>query len=168
MILHFTIVNFIDQRERESGDFLSEDSKRIIEEKESKNERLAELNAQVEKKVDELEHEIEKILNAAATFAAFMKDAIVPYNDAFGDYLDTLINVEENQLDDLKDHKQIENLKRQKEVYEQEVDVLRQAVSNNEQQASNITAEDVNNLQDELMGLKHYGPSLRSMLGKIR
>ena len=79
---------------RESDDFLSEDSKRIINEKQSKKEKLEEFITQVEKKVNELKGEIKIILNGAATFAAFMKDAIIPYNDAFGEYLDTLIRVE--------------------------------------------------------------------------
>ena len=69
----------------------------------------------VEKKVDELKGERKIILKGAATFTAFMKDAIIPYNDAFGEYLETLINAEERKPKELKDHDQIENLQRQKE-----------------------------------------------------
>jgi len=94
----------------------------------------------------------------------------IPYNDAFGEYLDTLIRVEKRNPEDLKDHEQIKNLKRQKKFYEQEVEVLKQAVSNKnyKKTTSTITVEDIGELKDELIGLKHYGPSLKSMLGTIQ
>ena len=110
-------------------EFLSEESKKIILEKGSFKEKKEEFLKQTEKKTKDLEAEVKKIRNSAAAFAMFMKKfAIIPYNDAFGEYLNYLIRVEECQPEEVRDPKQIENLKKQKAEYEVELDALKKAV----------------------------------------
>ena len=90
----------------------------MIFEKGSFKENKEEFLKQTEKKTKDLVFEVKKILDGAAAFAMFMKKfAIIPYNDAFGEYLNYLIRVEEGQPEDVRDTKQIENLKKQKAEY---------------------------------------------------
>ena len=149
-------------------EFLSEESKKIILEKGSFKEKKEEFLKQTEKKTKDLEAEVKKIRNSAAAFAMFMKKfAIIPYNDAFGEYLNYLIRVEECQPEEVRDPKQIENLKKQKAEYEVELDALKKAVDIAQLDDINkITeAENINKIERELMDLPIAGEILRSMIG---
>ena len=114
--------------------------------------------------------EVKKILDGAAAFAMFLKKfAIIPYNDAFGEYLNYLIRVEEDQPEDVRDTKQIENLQKQKTEYKAQLDALKEAVDiaplDDNGNCKISAAEDINKIEQELMELPIAGRILRSMIG---
>ena len=151
-------------------EFLPEESQKMIFAKGSFKEKKEEFLKQTEKKTKDLVFEVKKILDGAAAFAMFMKKfAIIPYNDAFGEYLNYLIRVEEGQPEDVRDTKQIENLQKQKTEYKVQLDALKEAVDvaplDDNGNCKISAAEDINKIEQELMELPIAGRILRSMIG---
>ena len=120
---------------------------------------MAELTATIK----ELNKERETIMEFAANFGSFLKhNAMVPYNDAFNDYIDMLIQDEQNKAEHA-DKKKIERLLNDKKVYENNKEVLIKALD--ESKGTKIKIEDIFKMRDNLVGLKHNGNALRDAMG---
>lgn len=105
--------------------------KKLIDEKKSDQEVISEFLKRVEKRINDLKKEQDKIIEISAKLANFLKqNAIVPFNDAFLDYLKHIIkqerekyNVGDNEKNRIE---KLENLKdhyiNQKEIFEKAQD----------------------------------------------
>ena len=106
-------------------------------------------------------------MESAAKFATSMKEtALIPYNDSFNDYLDMLINVEQSKPDELRDLQKIEKMQVNKQIYSQQVQSLKVAMTSSDTKIE-IEAQNIFQAKTQLMELKHYGQNLQSMLGNF-
>ena len=66
-------------------------------------------NMQLER---EFKLEQKEVMRISATYGAYLKDvAILPYNDALGDYLDMIIDQEDQKDNSIRDQALIDNLR---------------------------------------------------------
>ena len=74
------------------------------------------------KNIEELEAEKDSIMNCASQFGSFLKNnALIPYNDAFKDYIDMLIYDEKSKTGNTINWKQIRKTReRQKDLRTEE------------------------------------------------
>ena len=104
-------------------------------------------------------------MESAAKFATFMKkEAVIPFNDSFDEYLDMLITDERNKSAEIRDQKKIDNLIENKRIYGEQIKTLKHAINSGSNK--DIGAKDIYETKKKLMGLKHYGPTLKDTLGK--
>ena len=86
------------------------------------------------------------------------KNAIVPYNDTFVDYMDMLVYEEQSKDHRHRDQKKIEQLQKDKSTYLQKKNVLEETINYgcgyNEYI---ITPEEIIKFKQKLMKLKHNG-----------
>lgn len=74
-----------------------------------------------------------------------------------------MIRNEENETEYAKSYEKIETLKQLKLSYKENLDTLKNVGDSEEM----ITPEKIFDLKDTLIKLKHYGPSLKKMLGNF-
>ena len=134
-----------------------------IRKKGSVKEQKEQLLKEFETTIEELKYEKEVIMDAAAKFAHFMKNGLmVAYNDAFDDYLDYLIQDEEEK----KEHRnrdRIQKLMKDKVTYGQHIQAVKEALKT--QPNATIEPKDIFEMKRKLMKLKHYGPDLEELIG---
>lgn len=161
------ILNVIDKTKEEG-----EETKRLIvnasndiAEKGSVKEKKEDFLKQLENKITELEYEKIVIMDCAAKFATFINNsAPIPYNDSFNDYLDMLISDEESKSRELRDDLKIQMLKENKETYAVNIENLEKAMADGAE-LKMIDAQKIYEMKAELMNLKHYGKTLKSIIG---
>ena len=128
-------------------------------------ERKEEILRQLQRKTEELEREQQYLIESAAKFSTFMKHtAMLPYNDSIHEYLDMMIINEGKKSEHLKDYQKIEKLKQHKTKYNKEIELLKNALSDNAMMM--INASDIFEIRAKLVTLKHFGPHLKELLGK--
>ena len=161
--MHVTYVVHIEEKE-----FLSDDTQKKINAKKTKKEQQKELIKELELRSKELAKEKAEIFECAVTFGVFLKkNAIVPYNDTFVDYMDMLIYEEQSKDQRHRDQKKIEQLQKDKSTYLQKKNVLEETLNHgcgyNE---DIITPEEIIKLKQKLMKLKHNGKQLSETLSE--
>ena len=115
--------------------------------------------------IKELETEKEFIMGCATNFGSFLKyNALVPYNDAFKDYIDKLIENEEGKPERSRNQEQIKKLKQDKKIYKEKKKVLDKSNTINGDQ---FKIKDIFQMRDALVELKHNGRKLKDALGII-
>ena len=116
------------------------------------------------KNIEELEVEKDSIMNCASQFGSFLKNnALIPYNDAFKDYIDMLIYDEKSKTGNTINWKQIRKLEKDKKIYEQKKNVLDKSLQNSKE--NYIKEEAIFRMRDDLVNLKHNGRALKDALG---
>ena len=124
---------------------------------------LAELNRQI----PEYKWEQKEVLRISAKYGSFLKNvAIIPYNDALGDYLDMVID-QENQKDKaIRDANLLASLMTSRKSYDEEKRILEDAmgIAAGDQVT---TPDEIKLLQKELFQLKHFGNSLKNIFLQI-
>ena len=117
---------------------------------------LAELNRQI----PEYKWEQKEVLRISAKYGSFLKNvAIIPYNDALGDYLDMVID-QENQKDKaIRDANLLASLMTSRKSYD---DAMGIAAGDQV-----TTPDEIKLLQKELFQLKHFGNSLKNIFLQI-
>jgi len=119
------------------------------------------------KHINSLEEEQRKITSISAKFAHFLKhSAIAAFNDAYADYLDYLIHVQEVMRDSKNDNynKEIlEGLAKSKSEYLTKVKILKDAMENDDSSISTISPEEISKYEQELYNLPLNGSSLKEL-----
>jgi hypothetical protein len=152
--------------EKVSKVFISDDVQKQIMAKSTEKEKKEEFKRQIDVKLSELQEEEKTILQVSAKYGAFLKDnAIIPYNDAVGDYLDICIKQEEKKdtCTMLRNEELLQRLKNLRAEYEKEKEVLDKAMKS----GTTTTPEQVKQLQQELFDLKHFGKTLKDIFEGI-
>merc|ERR1711892_269505 len=104
----------------------------------------------------ELEDEKKYIMTSGTNFGSFLKhNSLVPYNDAFKDYIDMLIQDEQNKREEARDRNKIKKLKQDREAYEERKRLLDEAI--NDPNKTSIQTEEIFEMRDEMVKLKHNG-----------
>ena len=94
--------------------------------------------------------------------ALYLKNtAMLPFNDAFIDYIDLMIKEEENKDENNKDIEKIEQLNIQKERYYEELELTKQAEQHRE-----FNVQEIFKKTNELKALENIGQKLEQNLGK--
>nr|XP_054753970.1 uncharacterized protein LOC129259735 [Lytechinus pictus] len=147
--------------------FLSPKIQSEINKIRDKKEKKKEYVNQINKKVAELEEEQKIIMKTGAKFGSFLNaNALIPYNDAVGDYLDMCIKQERAKPAETRNENVLETMRNMKSEYTQQREILDNAIG--EGASENIkTPEQVKVLQEELFKLKHFGAILKTLFREI-
>ncbi|XP_038059743.1 uncharacterized protein LOC119730783 [Patiria miniata] len=150
-----------------SMEFLSEEVQTQINQKKSAIETKKAFKEAIDTKNAELKKEENTIVKTSAKYGSFLKaNALIPYNDAVGDYLDMSIEQERNKSKAIRNDTLLTTMEDMKRQYEYERRILDQAID--EDGGENIhTPEEVMKLQKELFGLKHMGQTLKDLFDGI-
>ena len=161
--MHVTYIVHIEEKE-----FLSDDTQKKINDKKTMKDQKQEVIRELELRSQELTKEKEEIFECAVTFGVFLKkNAIVPYNDTFVDYMDMLIYDEQSKDQRNRDQKKIEQLQNDKRTYLQKKEVLEDMLKHGGGYNDDIiTPEKIIELKQKLMKLKHNGQQLSETLGE--
>ncbi|XP_038059614.1 uncharacterized protein LOC119730688 [Patiria miniata] len=148
-------------------EFLSEEVQTQINQKKSARETKKAFKEAIATKKAELEEEENIIIKTSAKFGSFLKaNALIPYNDAVGDYLGMFINQERHKPDEIRNDTLLTTMETRKRQYKQEIIILDQAID--KEGGENIhTPEEVMKLQEELFGLNHMGQTLKDLFDGI-
>ncbi len=145
-------------------EFISDDVAKQIMVKKREKEKIEEFKRQVDVKLCELQEEEKTILKVSAKFGAFLKhNAIIPYNDAVGDYLDIVIKHEEEKNEILRNKDLLQRLQKLRAEYEKEKQILDKAMGSE----TTTTPELIKELQQQLFELKHFGKTLKDIFEGI-
>ncbi|XP_072024922.1 uncharacterized protein [Amphiura filiformis] len=147
--------------------FLSEDVQAQITQKKSAKETVEALKRAIDTKSAELKEEENIIIKTSAKYGSFLKaNALIPYNDAVGDYLDMCIDQESKKAKEFRKEQLIDSLRNMKSQYKQERRILDNAIGT--QTGENInTPEEIIEFQQKLFGLKHMGHTLKNFFDGI-
>ena len=104
-----------------SKKFLSDGVQAKIDEKQDKKAQMEIYLAELNRLLPEFKHEQNEVLRISAKYGSFLKNvAIIPYNDALGDYLDMIIDQETQKYKTIRDPNLIASLKKSRKSYEEE------------------------------------------------
>ena len=128
------------------------------------NQKLIEV---LEKSIEEYKEEKEVLYSCASHFGAFLKkNAMIPYNDSFSDYLDMLIRIEQTRQHGDKD--KINQLMEDKRTYEMKKKaIIEQTSSPAHSEENEIQIEKIYEMREKLCSLKHNGEDLKKSLGTV-
>ena len=162
--MHITYKTTLVEKE-----FFSKETHKIILKKKGMKSQKEEFIRLLKEKIDELEKEKKYIYETACFFAIFLKNnAMIPYNDAFGEYIDMLIQDEEDKEKDNRDSKKIKQLVKEKQAYEETKKLLIETMaSSSDGELGNSRIEESYNRKEKLCSLKHNGNMLKEALGMI-
>ena len=114
-------------------------------------ETVREYLLQLELEIEELKNEQKQIITTSVKFVCFLKqNAIAPYNDALGKYLEHLMIVETNET----------TLQRLKRIFDQYIEEVEYYDKKSQAQGStmkHLTPDDIKQLIDQLYAMKHSG-----------
>ena len=164
--LHMHMTYTADVVEKE---FLSEEVQKKIQKKTDLKSQKEAFIAELETRIKELEEEKETIYDSASFFGVFLKEnALIPYNDSFGEYLDMLIREEEAKEVPMRDDKRIEQLKNEKKAYQEKKNVIMENIESGSKDKNEvIPLEKVGEMRKKLCFLKHNGKTLNEALGMV-
>ena len=161
--MHMTYTTTIREKTFLS-DNVQEEINKITEMKGKKEALTRELEKQMKENVRERDF----IYTCASYFGAFLKqNAIIPYNDAFSDYLDMLINEEENKENEIRDDERIKQLRKDKVSYEQKKVIIEQTLKELSKGTHEIQTKKIYEMKVMLCALKHSGKTLKTALGTV-
>ena len=161
--MHMTYTTTIREKTFLS-DNVQEEINKITEMKGKKEALTRELEKQMKENVEERDF----IYTCASYFGAFLKqNAIIPYNDAFSDYLDMLINEEENKENEIRDDERIKQLRKDKVSYEQKKVIIEQTLKELSKETHEIQTKKIYEMKVVLCALKHCGKTLKTALGTV-
>ena len=125
-------------------------------------------NLEEMKDIKELKSEKDYIYECASYFGVFLKkNALIPYNDSFADYLDMLIKEEECKERKIRDDKKIERMKREKKTYEEKKRVIMGNLASTDGSSHEVISAEIHKRKDKLCSLRRNGESLRTALGIV-
>ena len=147
--------------------FLSDAVQKEINDLTNVKDKKEKVIALLEKRIEEYEEEKQVLYRCASHLSAFLKqNAMIPFNDSFSDYLDMLIQVEQNQQDGDKD--KINQLKEDKRTYEiKKKAIIEQTSSPAHSEENDIQIEKIYEMRNQLCSLKHNGKDLKEALGTV-
>ena len=160
--MHMTYTTTIREKTFLS-DNVQEEINKITEMKGKKEALTRELEKQMKENVEERDF----IYTCASHFGAFLKqNAIILYNDVFSDYLDMLINEEEDKENEIRDDERIKQLRKEKVSYEEKKKVIIELTSEELSEGTHVIQK-ILEMKVLLCALKHSGKTLKTALGTL-
>ncbi len=163
---HMHITYTADVVEKE---FVSEEVKKMIDKKSRIKAEKEAFIAELERSIKELDDEKNFIYDGASYFGVFLKkNALIPYNDSFSEYLDMLIKDEEAKEELIRDDKRIEQLRKDKKEYEERKNVIMKNIASGAKDKNEVLPkEKIEEIKQKLCSLKHNGRTLNEALGIV-
>ena len=147
--------------ERVETQIIDENVRRQITDKDSAITAIEQHVINLRSRVSELEIEQRKITEVCAQFAWFLKtNAIAPYNDALGDYLNHLIDLERGKVGAGGSQDTLKYLENTLSLYQEEIRILVGAMEDQNRTTRQRTPTDVRRLIQNLCEMKLMGMSL--------
>ncbi|CAG8606866.1 4537_t:CDS:1, partial [Cetraspora pellucida] len=149
----------------------SENFGKNIENKISEN-KLNQIDKQnhikmLQEKIDQLKVLQNTVDNIVIQFTQFlMQNAIAAFNDAYVEYLDYIIHIERENVDNTSenyDNNILEALEEIKRKYNEEVKIIKEMIENNEPSSCSLSSEDILDLEQQLHGLPNVGKYLQAI-----
>jgi GTPase SAR1 family protein len=138
-----------------------------IKEKLSFQEKKEALIKTYQTRINDLKEEQQKINDINIKFAQFLRQsAIAAFNDAYADYLDHFISdemIKKNADPENYDDEILKGLEASKREYIEKVAIIKRAIENNEPTLSDISPEEITNLEHQLYTLPHHGQTLKNI-----
>lgn len=161
--MHVTYILHLQEKEFLSGATLAK-----INAKKATKKDIQTTMRQLELQSQEYAKEKAEIYGCAVMFGVFLKkNAIVPYNDTFEQYMNMLIYDEESKDERIKDANKIEQLQNDKRTYLQKKELLEETLKRgSDDNDDTITPEKISELKEKLMKLEHNGKQLTEILSK--
>ena len=149
---------------------LSEDVLQTIRQKFDLKAQKQAFIAELETRIKELQEEKKFIYECASFFGVFLKEnAMIAYNDSFGEYLDMLIKEEQSKEKHIRDDKKIDQLKNDKITYEQKKKIIVENINSLPgSKSQGLPIEKIYEMRNKLCSLKHNGETLEKALGIVR
>ena len=151
--------------------FISDEVQKLLNSKFSEKEKKMVQMESLKVLGEEFKDEGKKIQEVAAGFAAFLKiHAIIPFNDAMGDYIDVQIQQEKEKEDvDGKRAGRISEWTKYKAEYEVHKGILIDAMDkvSNTDEGKVEAAKDIKDLMQEAFKLKHFGGDIKKVYERI-
>ena len=152
--------------------FISDEVQRQLNTKLTEKGKVEAKKRDLEQLGKEFKTEGKIIQEVAAGFAAFLKIyAIIPFNDAMGEYIDAQIKQEKEKSDfDGKRAANIAEWTRYKAEYEQQRKILINAMDKvkNTDQGKSGAAKDIKDLMQKTFKLKHFGKDIEKVYHEIQ
>ena len=150
-------------------EFLSDEVQAQINKKSDMKEKKKAFIKELEKRISELEEEKKYIFHCASHFGVFLiRNAMIPYNDSFSDYLDMLIRDEESKERKIRNDKRIIQLRKDKETHEQNKKIIMSTIrSSSDNMKQFISIQQIYEMRKKLCSLKHNGTTLKEALGDV-
>ena len=150
-------------------EFLSRKAQSFIMMKEDMKSQKEAFIDTLKSQSEEYKQEKDYICECASFFGNFLKkNAMIPYNDSFGDYVDMLIKDEEAKKEEIRDKGKIEKLKEEKQQYEMKKRLIKTTISSSsEGKFKTSPVEEIYKRKKKLCSLKHNGRILREAFGKL-
>uniref|UniRef100_T1IKP7 Uncharacterized protein n=1 Tax=Strigamia maritima TaxID=126957 RepID=T1IKP7_STRMM len=156
--LHITYV-----QKRVAERIIVEEVATKISGKKTERERIEEFIAKTENLRIEQENEQKKIIEVSVKLGQYLSsNAILPYNDVLGRYIDHLIENEKQKVNIGGNDNLLKRMGEMRRMYTEEQRALTMAMS--EPNAEQLSFEDFQKLLRELYALKHNGSQLRSAI----
>lgn len=93
---------------------------------------------------------------------------MIPYNDAFGEYIDMLIQDEEAKEKEIRDPEKIKKFVKEKQAYEEKKKLLIETMAScSEGESGNLHIEQIYARKEKLCSLKHNGKMLKEALDGV-
>ena len=136
--------------------------KKQIEDKVSKIQIIERHLQSLQERINKLDVEKCVVAKVCAKFACFLKhNAMAPYNDATLDYLEHFIEVEKGKVGAGGDRSVLTRLVEMKSMYQEEVTILEEEISDQTSSVRVPTVEEINKLYDDLCRLEITGPMFK-------
>uniref|UniRef100_T1IXZ2 Uncharacterized protein n=1 Tax=Strigamia maritima TaxID=126957 RepID=T1IXZ2_STRMM len=130
-----------------------------MSEKRNESQRIQDFIVELETFKRELEDEQQKIIAASVKFGRYLsKNAIVPFNDVIGKYIDHLIAREKDNVAVTKNDELLKRLQAMQEMYVVEAEAFRKAMM--QPDAEELSVVEFKKLLRTLNTLKHNGRQL--------
>jgi len=117
--------------------------------------------------IDNLKKEQKTITDINVKFAQFLQqNAIATFNDAYADYLDHFISEEKIKKSadpDNYDERILKGLETSKREYSEKISAIKKAIEKNDSTLSNISPDEIANLERQLYTLPLNGRTLKNI-----
>ncbi len=151
---------------------IDENVKSQISKKKSDQETKRAIIEEYQARVNQLQKEQRTINEISLKFAQFLRqNAIAAFNDAYADYLDHFINEEKikksadpNRYDD----EILKGLEATKRSYLELIEIIKQAIDNNDPNMSPVSPDDIAELEQQLYNLPINGQTLKNIKNEAK
>jgi GTPase SAR1 family protein len=138
-----------------------------ISEQRSDQETKRAIIEEHQRRDDQLRKEQEKIKEISLKFAQFLRqNAIAAFNDAYADYLDLFIKgekIKRNANPSHYDDRVLRGLETTRDTYLKQVEIIKQAIENNDSSKPPITPEEITELEQQLYNLPINGQTIKRL-----
>ncbi|KAF0530837.1 p-loop containing nucleoside triphosphate hydrolase [Gigaspora margarita] len=136
---------------------------KISENKKDQNNRKDHIRI-LQEKIDQLKERQNTVDEIIIQFTQFlMQNAIAVFNDTYAEYLDYIIHLERENVNNTSNNEILKGLEEIKSKYDENVKIIKTKIENNEASSSPLSSEDIFNLEQQLYSLPDISQYLQDI-----